>query len=215
MDNHDLFLKHLDESKQAVWIVARWLNELGYSVKIYATKKADKHENWKKYADKGDIEISDGDIEISHRIEVKRRGLKFINKKDWPHRDFIVCAKHAWDRAEPKPFAFIVLSNDYKYAGIVKSDSRKKWYAKSIKDGRYDNVTQEFYLIALDNVDWIVLGEDYSFKTSAILTSVEKEQLSMDDVYKEKSLSHPLLEKNKNGNNIITVKDGLEFINKG
>ena len=142
-DNHTKFLEHLKESKTAVWVVARWLSERGYSVKINPTPVADKHENWESYAD-------NGDIEINQRVEIKEVSQTFTSTADWPFgTEFIVCARHSFDRATPKPFAYIILSKCNKYAAIVMVSTHKYWYVERRKDSRYEDVSQEFYFCPL------------------------------------------------------------------
>ena len=146
MDNHSKFLSHLEDSKLGVIRVASWLNDLGYSVSIPPVQKAESHAEWKKYAD-------GGDLFLSQRVEVKRLSCDFSSSEDWPFKnDFIVCAKHSFDNSNPKPYAYVILNNEMTYAAIVNSSSSKRWEVKVRKDSRYDNVMQEFYFAKLDDV---------------------------------------------------------------
>ena len=66
--------------------------------------------------------------------------------RSWPFGDkFIVCAKHAWDRALQKPYAFIYLSKDKTHAAILQGDTHKTWTHETRTDSRYDSMKQEFY----------------------------------------------------------------------
>lgn len=145
-DNHKKFLTHLDDSQSAVWLVAEWLNNRGYDVTINATKKAPSHDDWKNYAD-------NGDLEIKQRIEVKHLSAEFTCMDDWPFGNkFIVCAKHAFDRAKPKPYAYIILNNKKTHMALVMGATSNSWFSEIRKDSRYNQVDQEFYFCPINEV---------------------------------------------------------------
>jgi hypothetical protein len=150
-ENHSKFIGHLRESKAAVWLVAQWLNSKGYSVKVNPIREAPEHAKWEGYAD-------DGDIEISQRVEVKRLSSEFTSAHDWPHgRHFIVCAKHSFDRAAPKPFAYVYLSKSGTSAAVVIGSTKGSWYAEKRRDQRYSDVYQTFYFCPLEHIKFISL----------------------------------------------------------
>lgn len=145
-ENHKKFLKHLDESVMAVEVAAEWLKCRGYDVKINKIKKAPSHSEWKKYAD-------NGDLWISLRVEVKRLSVNFTCKADWPFgKHFIVCAKHSFDNAHPKPYGFIYLNTAMTHLAIVMSYQKNDWYVEERIDSRYDDYKQEFYIIDISKV---------------------------------------------------------------
>ena len=140
------FLKHLDESIDGVLSAAKWLNKRGYSVTIPPTVASETYEDRMNHVD-------GGDLFITMRIEVKTLGINFTNKDDWKFRDkFIVCAKHSFDNAKPKPYGYIIQSADMKHIAVVNSSTSKQWYVETRKDSRYENVTQSFYLCPIDLV---------------------------------------------------------------
>jgi len=150
--NHARFLSHLDKSTTAVWCVAQWLCNRGYQATVLPATKAANPSEWKDHADVGDILLS-------QRIEVKRLSVEFSGREDWPFgEDFIVCAKHAWDRAKPKPHAFIILSANMGHAAIVKGDTFGRWRVEKRKDSRYNGIEQEFYLCPLDDIEWRIIN---------------------------------------------------------
>ena len=151
LGNHEKFLSHLERSNEAVWFVAQWLNKKGYSVNIPPSTKAETHKEWRKHKD-------NGDIFISQRVEVKHLSAEFTSRDNWPFQNkFIVCAKHSFDNATPKPFAYIVVNASKTAAGVVLAADSKKWNVEQRKDGRYENVAQEFYLAPLDDVYFVNL----------------------------------------------------------
>ena len=145
--NTERFWKHLDASQEAVMTVAEWLRGMGFPVRINPTTKlATKQER---------LNLVDlGDLEIGQRIEVKRRGVQFTGRQDWPYEDFSICAVHAWDKARPKPHAFVILSQDMATAGICYGRDAGQWTKAVRPDRRYDNYRQEFYSSPLDLVRW-------------------------------------------------------------
>ena len=152
--DHLTFLKHLDQSHSAVWRVAQWLQERGNRVVVTPITKSATHQEWKDHAD-------DGDLYIQLRVEVKKRGLEFTGREDWPHGDkFIVCAKHAWDRAKPKPYAFVILNKSMTHAAIVTADTRSQWTVEERTDSRYIQYRQEFYFIPIDLVRFVPLSKE-------------------------------------------------------
>lgn len=147
-ENSKRFLAHLDQSQTAVMAAAEWLRSMGFPVRINPTFKRPTRAEWQDYAD-------NGDLEIGQRIEVKHRPkILFTGPDDWPHRNFIVCAKHAWDRARPKPHAFICLSGDFSHAGIVYGRDHKDWAVETKQDSRYVKYEQQFLVAQLSSVKW-------------------------------------------------------------
>ena len=143
------FAKHLIESQDAVWQVARWLQSKGNAVTVNPTFITPSHDQWEDYADSGDLLIT-------QRIEVKRLSASFTCKEDWPFKDkFIVCAKHAWDRALQKPYAFIYLNKEQTHIAVLKGDTHKSWTHSKRTDSRYENMTQEFYFCDLGLVKFM------------------------------------------------------------
>lgn len=149
-EQHERFLAGLERSEESVWLIARWLQSRGNHVKVNAASKADKPENWKSYSDHGDLEIS-------QRIEVKQLTYDFTSAADWPFgREFIVCAKHSYDRSIPKPYAYIHVNPKGTHAAITLGQTAKHWTVKSVNDTRFDRI-QDCYLCPLEHIQWITL----------------------------------------------------------
>jgi hypothetical protein len=153
-EDHRRFLNHLAASDQTVWRVARWLHTRGYSVSVPRSGQAPNRKAWEDFADQGDLYIN-------QRIEVKKRGFCFTGRASWPYSDFIVCARHSFDRATPKPFAYIVVSNDLKCAAIAMVEDHKAWTVATTRDRRYVNVAQECYFCPMEFIRFVML-EDHA-----------------------------------------------------
>lgn len=150
MNDDDKFKKHLAQSHSAVWKVAQYLSSKGNPVTVPPTFVTPNHKDWKEYAD-------DGDIYMGQRIEVKRRGFSFSSKESWPYKTFMVCAKHSFDNAKPKPYAYFVLSKEGNNSAVVMASTQKSWIVDRVKDKRYDNMVQDVYLCPLNLVKFISL----------------------------------------------------------
>ena len=153
-ENHRKFLSHLDNSADAVWRVAQMLSGRGYSVTVPAASRARVHGEWQDHADAGDLYIS-------QRVEVKQLGAEFSSASDWPFgKHFIVCAKHAFDRARPRPHSYVILSASGNTAACVLGSDHKNWYVEKRKDRRYEGVEQEFYFSPLEMVQFFQMPKD-------------------------------------------------------
>jgi len=90
---------------------------------------------------------------VHQRVEVKQLSANFTGAKDWPFGcKFIVCAKHAFDRARPKPYALVILSASGEHAAVVFASDARSWTVETRCDRRYESVTQEFYFSPMELV---------------------------------------------------------------
>lgn len=143
---HKKFLAILDQSREAVWTVAQWLSSRGYSVSIPAQRNAPTYEQRLQYSD-------NGDLFIEQRIEVKRLSVNFTGRHDWPFgKDFIVTSRSSYERAFPKPYCYVVLSNDKTHMGIAMCSDDDKWTVGVRKDSRFDDMEQEYVFCPIDLV---------------------------------------------------------------
>lgn len=125
---------------------------MGNTVTVNKMLISPTHDQWKTYADHGDIEIIKGGKR--GRVEVKGLRVNFTGKTDWPFRDFIVCAKHSFDKAHPKPVYYIVASNDRTAVAIVDTTTSHRWSVVKRQDSRYQDITQDFYVCPLELIEW-------------------------------------------------------------
>jgi hypothetical protein len=152
VNNHEKFLSHLDFSAEALFIIALFLHRKGFDVWINGLKKASRHKDWKEFKDDGDLYVvHKGSM---YRIEVKGLSCSFTGLHNWPYRDFIVCAKHSFDNAIQKPYAYMILNKERTHIGIVKSSTRSSWEVVERQDNRYENITQTFYTCPLSVIEW-------------------------------------------------------------
>lgn len=148
---HQRFLGNLHASRKAVDFLANWLRDRGQLVERgLIPEDAQTHGAWRQHVD-------GGDLFVRHRLEVKWRGFTFSSAEDWPYPHMLVCAKHSWDKANPKPYAYWHLSKDYVTAGIVFGSTSKHWTVEVIADSRYDGLEQDTYVCPLHLVRFIRL----------------------------------------------------------
>jgi hypothetical protein len=143
--NHDLFLEILRASDEVRWQVARWLAGQGWPVILLPLRLAPTREQAKDYSDPGDIFLV-------QRIEAKGLGCDFTSRSDWPFGvNFIVCSANSFDRAKPKPYAYILLNRARTHAALVRSKQWKGWRKTRFTDARYGEA-QDYYLAPLETV---------------------------------------------------------------
>jgi len=146
--DHQRFVKNLDRSKDAVFDIAMYYHKHGIPVTISPTSVSKGYKDRLKHTD-------NGDLYISQRIEVKDVSAQFTCEKDWPYKNsFIVCAKHSWDNAFPKPHSYIIRARDKKHIAVVYGSTHKKWTVKKIRDKRYEDMVQLFYICPTNLIKW-------------------------------------------------------------
>jgi len=155
LDNHQRFLLHLDRSQDALFVIARYLYRQGNSLKMDGVRKRPADGDPKDYADNGDIYIQPEDSFDWQRIEVKGLSVDFTDANDWPFKSkFLVCAKHSFDEAEPKPHCYYILNKNKTHMAIVEGKTSVLWTVESRVDSRYRNLSQDFYLCPIEIIKW-------------------------------------------------------------
>ena len=150
--DHERFVKHLDASSEAVFKCAEYLYLRGVQVAICPMTKS------KGYDDRLDHQ-DNGDLYIQQRIEVKHSSRDFTCIADWPFTDFIVCARHSYDNANPKPYAYMILNAEKTHVAVVYGRLKAQWWVKTLTDKRYEDMTQEFYMCKPEIVEIKTLHE--------------------------------------------------------
>lgn len=167
-EKHQLFLKHLDESAPAVWQVAQWLFSQGSVARVNPTRRAKNAAEWREFTD-------NGDIEISHRVEVKHSSTDFTGRHDWPYPRFMVCAAKAYDESFPKPCAFYVLAASGRYLAMVPGNTSPLWTLDEWPSKKYGGEFKDYYFAPLDVIIWIDMMEGQ--KQLAAVVEVEPEKV--------------------------------------
>jgi len=119
------FAADLAASGDAVWHVAKWLQDRGHHVIVRAVRVRPTPEAALEYSDAGDLEIL-------QRVEVARRGFEFTNAADYPFETVFVDNAHSFDGANPKPFAYVLLNRSMTHAAIVDGRTCKHWRKTSV-----------------------------------------------------------------------------------
>lgn len=143
------FVADLLASQTSVRLVEAWLRERGFSVHPQRVRVRPDVRDRMAYSDAGDIVYEE-------RLEVKhRQNIDFTCAQDYPYRDGVfvdVC--HSWDRAHPKPIAYVICNRKLSHAAIVRRDSAKSWRrVRKVDKGR----AREFYVAPLECVTFIAL----------------------------------------------------------
>ena len=119
---------------------AKIFHDKGFAVKVNQTSIAPSAEEWKDYAD-------NGDIEITARVEIKRCNKDFTCAEDFPFKDAMICNKNAFDRAHPKPVYIMIINKAGTHYKILHCDTRNEWFVKEKGDGRYGSAySQKVYM---------------------------------------------------------------------
>ena len=146
-NSHEIFLEALDASQEAVFRVARFFYESGIPCAVNPIRKAPDPDRWEEFKDSGDLTIH-------QRVEVKGTSRDWTGSEDFPFQQIIVCAKHSYDQAFPKPYAYVVLNRDQTVAAVVYSKSRRFWVESTVRDSRYQDYEQVSYLCPLEHIEW-------------------------------------------------------------
>lgn len=100
------FLADLRASQDVVVFVQRWLSRRhGLPVILYPTFERPDPSQIDEYSD-------NGDLGVVYRLEVKGKRFAFTGIDDFPYRDVFVDSCRAFDRARPKPYAYVIVSCD-------------------------------------------------------------------------------------------------------
>jgi hypothetical protein len=146
------FVADLMESQESVQLVADWLRGSGYRVWMPELRIRPDAAVRSAYSDHGDLLIAE-------RVEVKRRpDLSFTCAADYPYRGgIIVDVCHSWDKASPRPLAYVILDNDASHAAIVPRHTASQWQRVRRFD-RERGREREFYICPLVHVSFIRFG---------------------------------------------------------
>ena len=148
-EQHQEFLKRVDNSRPAVFKIAEYLHRSGYSVFIPAYKYAPTASEHMAYVDNGDIIIegkNNGRVEVKH---MKKN--MFTYHKDFPFKRAIVASKKSIDRASPTPLAYIFVNSVMTHIGIIHWNTKPHWFVENLLMPNTGNF-EEMYLCPLEHV---------------------------------------------------------------
>lgn len=141
------FQVRLLKSREACWRVARWLGDYHeLDVTVLRTRVAPRREDWRLYADHGDIELGPK----RKRCEVKGCTYPFTCAVDHPykHRPIVTDAR-VWDESDPKPWAIFLLNASMTHVAIVKGNTSGRWWTATITDG-FRGQTKPYKIAPID-----------------------------------------------------------------
>lgn len=158
-EKHQRFLVVLRESDDVRVLVAFWFMESkGYDVRLAHTEYAPARDQASLYSDKGDLYISKPG-RPEHRVEVKGLNYDFTSADDYPYRNaFIVISRSKWDRADPKPWAVVIVNRLRTHMAIVMGATRDRWRVDKRTDREFGD-TQEYYFAPIECVTFHELPE--------------------------------------------------------
>jgi hypothetical protein len=123
------FIADLRASKESVRAAAEWLGAMGYPVRVMPTRERPSVREMREYSDSGDLEVT-------QRVEVKRRpGMTLSKAEDFPYPSIFVDVCHTFDNAHPKPYAYIVMDCDMAAGFVIYV---KQTFRSWVKTRRYD-----------------------------------------------------------------------------
>jgi hypothetical protein len=142
------FAQDLEKSAVTVSIAARWLESKGYRVTIKPTLLRPDVHQMSRYSD-------NGDLEIIQRVEVKHRpNINFYDLGSFPYETAIVDVCHTWDKARPKPYAYLIFNADRTGFLIITRHSFKYW-RKVEKFDRKKNRSRQFYVCPIEHCQFV------------------------------------------------------------
>lgn len=140
------FVDLMLESRKVTWLVASKLLSLGEHVRLVPNIIApDEKSRW-DYVD-------DGDIEISHRIEIKHwPNIDFKSVDDIPYQEIIIDEAYKIEKVHRlKLYAYIIV-NSSMTGGIIISALTKKNWRKVTKFDTREKRQMDCYVIDKKNV---------------------------------------------------------------
>lgn len=115
------FLNNLAQSVPVTFRVAAWLQrDQGMDVRVLPVAVRPDAAQRLEFGD-------DGDIELILRVEVKKRGLHFTGRGDYPYPTVIVDEAYKVDRAGRRFWAYYIVNETETAVCMVPAASRKFW----------------------------------------------------------------------------------------
>ena len=153
--NDPTFVDDLRTSIEVVWVAAQWLYQAcNCDVTINRIDLRKSVDEIDSFVDRGDLLIERGNG--PERIEVKHRPRLHFTPHHYPYPSLIVDVCHTWDRAQPKPSAYLIFSDDMRTLAIVRASSCPQWQRQERFDKR-KNRMRTFYFCPAELVRFVSL----------------------------------------------------------
>ncbi len=126
------FRADFDQSHATVWIVGRWLADLGFEVAAPVPALRPNAEERAAYAD-------DGDLVIKKVVEVKRRSIDFTGAHDYPYDSVFVNEAYKLTRERlAVVWGYVVVNRAGTHAAVVHTNTANKWVTVERYDADQD-----------------------------------------------------------------------------
>ena len=123
----------LDRSREAVFVVAKWLHKQQYDLFIPKIEQRPKYAKSIDYIDDGDLHMTKNGA--TYKVNVKgHETLKFTDKF-WPYDDVFVANTRFVDLKGDDIGYYMTVSADLKYVGVInRLKTKHAWYVVSYYD---------------------------------------------------------------------------------
>lgn len=158
-------------SHMAVVLTADWLRAQGYKVQA-PQPVAGPYSQREQHADSGDLYVLS--LGIWQRLEVKHLSADFDTATGWPWPRVKVCSKQAFDRAQPRPLAFIYLNRLLDQACILPVSSYPRWSTMLQGDASKGIMYRQWIYVAPKDACTIVSLDGGAPTETAILAIIGK-----------------------------------------
>ena len=139
----ETFDRRLARSHLALWVAASWAWDNGQNVRIPSTPPG--------VPDDGDLFVQASPGSRWQRLEVKHIRRDWTCRQDFPFPKVLICARHSWDRANPKPAEYVLFNHRMTHVIRVKRNTRPLWWVDEVADRKRDDGHQECYCIKPDD----------------------------------------------------------------
>lgn len=128
--DHQVFVDRIFYSYQAVFIASLVCNRQGYYTMQPPFRIKGEDEDYRDYADCGDLHISKTGKDPWDIIEVKHsKKINFTDRDSWPYRNIFVCSKYSMDQKDVAPHSFMILNEPLSHMIIIPvAKTFKDWF---------------------------------------------------------------------------------------
>jgi len=136
--NDPYFVDDLKKSDYCTRKIVAWFRKMGHNAVAKKMAIRPTIDEFADYSDQGDIFVGE------KRVEAKQRMIDFNSKEEFPYPTIIVDATHCWDKATPKPYAYVLTNKQMTCCLIVRGSTRKDWTERQKWD-RFKKRMRSFY----------------------------------------------------------------------